>query len=70
MDRRRSDLDDTVTVVGCTLFSHITGTRRGAFSLFIFDFSNMPNWTVDSHNEAHKTDLAIVSVGSGVKDAE
>lgn len=58
MDRRRFDLDDTVTVLGCTMFSNITEDQRGTVSLFISDFSNTPNWTVDSHNEAHKADLA------------
>ena len=58
LNRRRFDLSDTVTVLGATLFSHISDEQRSAASLFISDFSNIRDCTVDAHNAAHATDLA------------
>ncbi|UNI23911.1 hypothetical protein JDV02_009702 [Purpureocillium takamizusanense] len=58
MDRRRFDISDDVTVLGCTLFSHITPEQRSTASLFVSDFSSIPSWTVDGHNACHARDLA------------
>ncbi|SPO03944.1 related to Ser/Thr protein phosphatase superfamily [Cephalotrichum gorgonifer] len=58
LDRRRYDINDKVTILGCTLFSHIIESQKSTVSLFVSDFSNIPAWTVDAHNEAHKADLA------------
>ena len=58
LDRRRYDVDDRVTILGCTLFSRIEEEQRSTVSLFVSDFSNIANWTVDAHNAAHEIDLA------------
>lgn len=58
LNRRRFDLSDTVTVLGATLFSRISEEQRSTTSLFISDFSNIRDWTVDAHNAAHAADLA------------
>jgi nitrous oxide reductase accessory protein NosL len=47
-----------VTVLGCTLFSHISDEQRSTVSLFVSDFSNIADWSVDKHNAAHLADLA------------
>ncbi|OAQ69484.1 ser/thr protein phosphatase [Purpureocillium lilacinum] len=58
MDRRRFDISDNVTILGCTLFSHITPEQHPTASLFVSDFSSIPSWTVDAHNACHARDLA------------
>ncbi len=58
LNRRRFDLSDRVTILGATLFSHITDDQRSTTSLFVSDFSNIDGWTVDDHNAAHAVDLA------------
>lgn len=58
LDRRRYDIDDRVTILGCTLLSQVTESQSSTVSLFVSDFFNISNWTVDAHNEAHKADLA------------
>ena len=54
LNRTRFKLSD-ITVLGCTLFSNIT--QPDTVSLFVSDFSNIQEWTVDSHNAAHRADL-------------
>lgn len=55
---RRFDLSSKVTILGCTLFSHISDEQRSTVSLFVSDFSNIADWSVDRHNTAHQADLA------------
>lgn len=58
LNRRRFDLSSNVTILGCTLFSHISDEQRSTVSLFVSDFSNIADWSVDRHNAAHRVDLA------------
>lgn len=58
LDRRRHDIDDRITILGCTLFSQIAESQKSTVSMFVSDFSKISNWTVDTHNEAHMADLA------------
>ncbi|POR37722.1 Ser/Thr protein phosphatase [Tolypocladium paradoxum] len=57
LNRRRFDISDSVTVLGCTLFSNIAEAQMGTAALFVSDFSNIADWTVDKHNAAHREDL-------------
>lgn len=57
MDRRRYDLSEDLTVLGCTLFSFIRSEQRESVARFVSDFSNINDWTVESHNVAHRKDL-------------
>ncbi|KAG6368045.1 hypothetical protein INS49_002245 [Diaporthe citri] len=57
LNRRRFDLLSKVTILGCTLFSHISDEQRSTVSLFVSDFSNFADWSVDRHNAAHQADL-------------
>lgn len=58
LNRRRFDLSSNVTILGCTLFSHISDEQRSTVSLFVSDFCNIADWSVDRHNAAHRVDLA------------
>lgn len=58
LNRTRFDLSSKVTILGCTLFSHISDEQRSTVSLFVSDFSNITDWSVDRHNAAHQVDLA------------
>lgn len=58
LNRRRFDLSDKVIILGCTLFSHISDEQHSTVSLFISDFFNIIDWSVDKHNAAHRADLA------------
>ncbi|KAK3935602.1 Metallo-dependent phosphatase-like protein [Diplogelasinospora grovesii] len=58
LDQKRFDVPgSTVTVLGCTLFSAIAPLQRSTVLLFVSDFSNITDWTVDTHNAAHRADL-------------
>lgn len=58
LNRRRFDISETLTVLGCTLFSSIVESQKSNVSLFVSDFSNISDWTVDLHNASHREDLA------------
>lgn len=58
LNRRRFDLSSEVTILGCTLFSHISDEQRDTVSLSVSDFSNIVSWSVDRHNAAHRAGLA------------
>jgi len=57
LDQTRFDSSASVTVLGCALFSRISDEQRQSVALFCSDFSEMENWSVDSHNDAHESDL-------------
>jgi hypothetical protein len=58
LNRRRFDfVDSKVTVLGTTLHSRVSEEQRTTVSLFVSDFSNIKNWSVEKHNEAHERDL-------------
>ena len=57
LDRARHDVDDGLTVLGCTLFSRISETQSSTVSLFVSDFSNIPGWTIAQHNALHERDV-------------
>lgn len=58
LDQKRFDVSETVTVLGCTLFSRITEEQRKDVELIVTDFSAIKEWTVEGHNAAHESDLA------------
>jgi hypothetical protein len=57
LDQTRFDLTDSMTVLGCTLFSRISNEQRESVALFCSDFSEIEDWTVDAHNSAHQSDI-------------
>jgi hypothetical protein len=57
LDRTRHDISDTVTVLGCTLYSHVPAEHEERVSFGLNDFYHIDNWTVPDHNAAHAADL-------------
>ncbi|EER27563.1 hypothetical protein D8B26_006353 [Coccidioides posadasii str. Silveira] len=58
LDRARYDISPTVTVLGCTLFSHITPEQKEDVSFGMNDFYYISGWSVEAHQAAHLEDLA------------
>jgi hypothetical protein len=61
MNRRRLDLNDTVTLLGCTLWTHIPPPSAHACATLLKDFDDTSGiWdrSVHDHNADHDLDLA------------
>ncbi|ROV90800.1 hypothetical protein VPNG_09839 [Cytospora leucostoma] len=46
-----------LTILGCTLWSHIPDDARDIVRSKVNDFKHMEGWSVDKHNEQHVKDL-------------
>lgn len=58
LHRRRFDVPDSdVTILGCSLWSHITDSARELVSAKVNDFRRISEWTTSSHNAEHTNDL-------------
>jgi len=57
LDQTRHDINDTLTVLGCTLFSRITAEQATEVGSRLIDFRQIQNWTVADHVDAHFSDL-------------
>lgn len=57
LDQTRYDVDGTLTILGCTLFSSIQEERASFIASRMVDFKDTPGWTVALHNKAHASDL-------------
>ena len=57
LNQTRYDITENVTVLGCTLFSHITPEQHETVSFGLWDFYDIAEWTVEDHNKAHLSDL-------------
>lgn len=49
--------EENVTLLGCTLHSHISQNSRDIVQSKVKDFSRILEWTVDKHNQCHQDDL-------------
>lgn len=58
LDQTRYDVNDTLTVLGCTLFSRTTPEQAVAVESRFVDFRQIQNWAVEDHVDAHLSDLA------------
>lgn len=72
LNRTRYDVSDDVTVLGCTLYSHVPPENAERVNFGLTDFYQIDDWTVESHNAAHATDLAwlnaqVAAIGPGRK---
>lgn len=65
LDQTRSDISPALTILGCTLYSHIPPERMDDVSFSLNDFYNIQDWTVEQHNEAHAADLAWLNAQVG-----
>ncbi|KAI9799503.1 MAG: hypothetical protein M1833_004025 [Piccolia ochrophora] len=60
LNRTRVDLTDgffKVTLLGCSLYSHIPQEARDLVETRIADFRRTSNWTIDDHNREHARDV-------------
>ncbi|KAJ5774398.1 hypothetical protein N7457_009294 [Penicillium paradoxum] len=56
LHKRRYDIPDSnVTVLGCTLWSHIPESSKDIVHCKIQGFQKIEDWTVDKHNAAHQS---------------
>ncbi len=62
LDRKRWDMDDQagspVTVLGCTLWTHIPTHVAAQVVRFVPDYRSIAGWTVETNNAAHAADAA------------
>lgn len=58
LDQTRYDLSPTTTLLGCTIHSRIQASQQDRVTFGLYDFYNIPDWTVPDHNTAHASDLA------------
>lgn len=58
LHRKRVDLDHRVTVLGCTLWTHIPEESREPVVNRVKDYRSIDSWTVDQHNHEHTQDVA------------
>lgn len=58
LQQTRVDIPDAITVLGCTLWSRVPEEAKEIVGKKVHDFRRIEDWTVDSHNDAHKSDLA------------
>jgi hypothetical protein len=49
LDQTRYDVNTTLTVLGCTLFSRVTQDQAAAVAGRLIDFRQILNWTVEDH---------------------
>lgn len=60
LDRDRIDLDDSTTLLGCTLWSSISAEQADAACLRLNDFNpvrGIRGWSVDSYLSQHRQDI-------------
>jgi hypothetical protein len=57
LDQTRHDISETVTILGCTLFSQVTTDQAADVGSRFIDFSKIHDWHVDDHIKAHQADL-------------
>lgn len=78
LNRRRVDLDEKITVLGCTLWSHVPAHHAQDVARTVKDFSEESGiWdrSLDDHNSDHKKDLTwlneqVKRIGEEERDRE
>lgn len=59
LQQNRFDLPETnVTLLGCTLWTHVPDDAAKIVRATVQDFKQMEDWTVETHNRCHAEDLA------------
>jgi len=58
LDQTRYDISPTLTILGCTLFSHITKEQMESVSFGLNDFYHIRDWSIEAHRKAHIADLS------------
>jgi Calcineurin-like phosphoesterase len=57
LDRTGFEIDEGMTVLGCTLFSRVSEEQVNTVRMFVTDFSSIEDWDVCDHNKAHDSDV-------------
>jgi hypothetical protein len=57
LDQTRYDVNEPVTILGCTLYSNVPPEQHEDVSIRCNDFYSINNWSVDDHNAAHRSDV-------------
>lgn len=57
LDQTRYDVNDQVTVLGCTLYSHVLPEQERDVSMRVNDFYEIKQWSVGDHNAAHRSNV-------------
>jgi Calcineurin-like phosphoesterase len=57
LDQQRYDINEYVTILGCTLYSNILDDQLEHVSLGLNDFYNIEDWDVHAHRQAHLSDV-------------
>lgn len=58
LDQTRHDVSPTLTILGCTLFSHTGEEQAESVSFGLNDFYHTRDWSIETHGEAHLADLS------------
>lgn len=58
LDKNRIDIDDNTTILGCTLWSHITENQRPFIKSSMADFSNIADFSIEKYNEIHQEEVS------------
>ncbi|KZV97229.1 hypothetical protein EXIGLDRAFT_731233 [Exidia glandulosa HHB12029] len=61
LHRRRYDLSAHVTILGCTLWSHVPPHAEDAVWYHLNDFRQIEHWTVGAHNASHDMDRLFLT---------
>lgn len=54
LDQTRYDLDEDLSILGCTLWSYINEQQAPTVKTFISDFRLIQDWSVDHNNAMHE----------------
>ena len=58
LDRTRYDLpNSSASILGCTLWTLIPDSDKDIVRSKVKDFQRIEDWTVESHNNTHKSDI-------------
>ncbi|KAK2756386.1 hypothetical protein FQN54_005278 [Arachnomyces sp. PD_36] len=57
LNQTRHDLSDTITILGCPLYSNIPPERSMDLTCGLNDFYQISNWTTEAHTASHLSDL-------------
>lgn len=58
LDKSRYDLSDSLTILGCTLYSKITSEQAPAVAARLGEFRKISAWDINQYNNAHFDDVA------------
>ncbi|EED19645.1 Ser/Thr protein phosphatase superfamily [Talaromyces stipitatus ATCC 10500] len=58
LDHTRYDIFSTATILGCTLFSHISKEQEEHIDFYLNNFYYIQDWSLDAHQQTHAADVA------------